>query len=160
MSQHNRAKRGVATRNGNEVQVTVEEAESYSPYPPPELVRAFEEIQSGLADRLMSIVEREQAISHEVARHQMIENSKINTANIANQKHNSLLFLLGLIVSVVMGLCILGVASYALYKGYPWVATGAFTALGVILTILVLRKMPATAPETKSEKPLNQNRRK
>ncbi|WOE40697.1 DUF2335 domain-containing protein [Acinetobacter chinensis] len=148
MSQHNRTKRGVATKNGNDVSVAVEEAESYSPYPPPELVKAFEEIQPGLADRLMQIVENEQRISHEVARHQMIENSKINAANIENQKHNSLLFLLGLIFGVLIGLGILCVAVFALHKGYPWVATAAFSALGVILIILVLRKMPSTPDST------------
>ncbi|HCM9405686.1 TPA: DUF2335 domain-containing protein, partial [Acinetobacter baumannii] len=49
MSQHRRTKRGIATKNGNDVSVAVEEAESYSPYPPPDLVKAFEEIQPGLA---------------------------------------------------------------------------------------------------------------
>lgn len=145
MSQHNRTKRGVATKNGNDVSVAVEEAESYSPYPPPELVKAFEEIQPGLASRLMQIVENEQSMSHEVARHQIAENTRINTANIENQKNNSLLFLLGLIFGVVIGLGILGVAVFALHKGYPWVATAAFSALGVILVILVLRKMPSTS---------------
>ncbi|PKD80251.1 DUF2335 domain-containing protein [Acinetobacter radioresistens] len=147
MSQHNRTKRGVATKNGNEVSVALEEAESYSPYPPPELVKAFEEIQEGLASRLMQIVENEQKISHEVARHQMVENSRINTANIENQKNNSTLFFLGLLFGVLIGLGILGVAVYALYRGYPWVATAAFSALGVILMILVLRKMPSTSDQ-------------
>ncbi|MFW1946760.1 DUF2335 domain-containing protein [Acinetobacter bereziniae] len=129
--------------------MAVEEAESYSPYPPPELVKAFEEIQPGLASRLMQIVENEQAMSHEVARHQIAENTRINTANIENQKNNSTLFLLGLIFGVAIGVGILGVAIYALYKGYPWVATAAFTALGVILTILVLRKVPTTSEAAK-----------
>lgn len=151
MSQHKRTKRGVATQNSNGVSVAVEEAESYSPYPSPELVKAFEEIQPGLASRLMQIVENEQSMSHEVTRHQMIQNNRINTSNIANQKHNSLLFLLGLIFGLIIGLSILGVSTYALFKGYPWVATAGFSALGVILIILVLRKMPST--NGSSEKP-------
>lgn len=145
MSQHNKTKRGVATKMGNDVSVAVEEAESYSPYPPPELVKAFEEIQPGLASRLMQIVENEQTMSHEVARHQMAENTRINTANIDNQSKNSRLFLLGLISGVLIGIGILCVAIYALHKGYPWVATAAFSALGVILIILVLRKVPVTS---------------
>ncbi|ASN69544.1 hypothetical protein 2F2_26 [uncultured Caudovirales phage] len=149
MSQHNRTKRGVATKDSNGVSVALEEAESYSPYPPPELVKAFEEIQPGLASRLMQIVENEQKISHEVARHQMAENTRINTANIENQKNNSKLFFLGLIFGVIIGIGILFVAIYALHKGYPWVATAAFSALGVILVILVLRKMPTTSDPTK-----------
>lgn len=149
MSQHNRTKRGVATKDSNGVSVALEEAESYSPYPPPELVKAFEEIQPGLASRLMQIVENEQKISHEVARHQMAENTRINTANIENQKNNSKLFFLGLIFGVIIGIGILLVAIYALHKGYPWVATAAFSALGVILVILVLRKMPTTSDPTK-----------
>lgn len=145
MSQHNRTKRGVATKNGNDVSLAVEEAESYSPYPPPELVKAFEEIQPGLADRLMQIVEKEQQMSHEATRHHIAENTRINTANIENQKNNSQLFFLGLIFGVLIGVGILGVAVYALYQGYPWVATAAFSALGIILIILVLRKMPSTS---------------
>lgn len=149
MSQHNKTKRGVATKTGNDVSVAVEEAESYSPYPPPELVKAFEEIQPGLASRLMQIVENEQSMSHEVTRHQMFENNRINTANIENQKNNSLLFLLGLISGVVIGFGILGIAIYALYMGYPWVATVAFSTLAAILVILVLRKVPATSDSGK-----------
>lgn len=149
MSQRNRTKRGVATKNGNEVSVALEEAESYSPYPPPELVKAFEEIQPGLASRLMQIVENEQQISHEVARHQIAENTKINNANIENQRNNSRLFVLGLIFGVLIGMGILCVAVYSLYKGYPWVATAAFSALGVILMILVLRQMPASPSDQK-----------
>ena len=151
MSQHRRTKRGIATKNGNDVSVAVEEAESYSPYPPPDLVKAFEEIQPGLASRLMQIVENEQTMSHEVARHQMAENKRINTANIENQKHNSQLFLLGLIFGVLIGIGILCVAVYALYAGYPWVATAAFSTLAAILVILVLRKVPASNCEQTSK---------
>lgn len=155
MSQRNRTKRGIATQSGNEVSVAVEEAESYSPYPPPELVKAFEEIQPGLADRLMQIVESEQNMSHEVTRHQMTENNRINTANIDNQKQNSFLFLMGLFFGVLIGIGILCVAVYALHKGFPWVATAAFSALGVILIILVLRKVPITTDT--GSKPTSRN---
>lgn len=98
----------------------------------------------------MQIVENEQNMSHDVAHHQMAENNRINTANIENQKHNSMLFLLGLISGVFIGVGILGVAIYSLYMGYPWVATAAFSTLAAILVILVLRKMPATADSGKS----------
>lgn len=160
MSHHNKARRGVATQNENGVRVTLEEAESYSPYPPPELVRAFEEIQSGLADRLMTLVEKEQAMSHQVTQHQMVEAAKVNDANIRNQKHNSQLFFLGLVLGVLMGLSILGVTVYALYQGYPYVAAWAFTTLAAILTILVLRRMPSPSnhKESSIEKPTTQNK--
>lgn len=148
MSQHKRTKRGIATKNGNDVSVALEEAESYSPYPPPELVKAFEEIQPGLASRLMQIVEKEQTMSHQVVQHQMTENTKINNANIVNQKHNSLLFLLGLIFAVVLAICILGIVVYAIYKGSTAIGIAGFSALSIVLIILVLRKVPSS-----SEKP-------
>lgn len=152
MSQHKRTKRGVATKNGNNVSVALEEAESYSPYPPPELVKAFEEIQPGLADRLMQIVEKEQNMSHHVVQHQMKENTKINDANIVNQKHNSLLFLLGLIFAVVLAIGILCIVVYAIYKGNTTIGVAGFSALGIILIILVLRKMPSSADKPDARK--------
>lgn len=39
MSERKRTKRGIATKTKNEISVAVEEAESYFPYSPPELVR-------------------------------------------------------------------------------------------------------------------------
>jgi uncharacterized membrane protein len=142
MSQQQRGKRTAMTRQGDDISLTHEEAESYSPYPPPDLVKAFEEIQEGMADRLMRIVEEEQRMTHEVTRHQMQENTKINDANIINQQHNAKLFVYGMISSFVLGLVILGVAVFAIAHNQPWVAGSAFTALGVILVILVLRQTP------------------
>lgn len=142
MSQRQKVKRGVATKTDNQVSVAVEEAESYSPYPPPELVKAFEDIQSGMADRLMQIVEKEQAMSHEVARHHMFENNRINTANIENQTINSKLFSRGLICAFTLNICLMLLAGYAIYKNQPVVAGIAISTLSAILIILVLRKVP------------------
>ena len=74
---------------------------------------------------------------------------------IVQGENNSKLFFLGLIFGVLIGLGILCVAVYALYRGYPWVATAAFSALGIILMILVLRKMPSTS-DSGTKPPQNQ----
>lgn len=56
-----------------------------------------------------------------------------------------------ILVSILLWIGILCVAVYALYAGYPWVATAAFSTLAAILVILVLRKVPASNGEQTSK---------
>ena len=69
----------------------------------------------------------------------MAETRKINDANISNQTHNQQLFKLGLYIGTFIGVCILLVAVYAIYMSDTKVAIAAFTALGIVLAIYILR---------------------
>lgn len=139
MSQNQRATRTTLLQQGQELSATQEEAEYYTPYPPADLVREYEEILPGSAERILALTEQAQVKQDEIANFQMSETRKINDANIANQKHNQKLFVWGLYLGTCFGLCVLGVIIYAIYKDSTKIGIAAFTALGVVLAIYILR---------------------
>lgn len=139
MSQQQRAQRTVLKQQGEEMSATQEVAEYYTPYPSADLLREYESIVPGAAERILVATEQAQKKQDEIADFQMAETRKINDANIKNQTHNQQLFKLGLYIGTFIGVCILVVAAYAIYMNNTKVAIAAFTALGIVLAIYILR---------------------
>lgn len=131
----------------NGLSATQEKVSTYSPYPPADLIRGLEEIESGLGHRVIAMAEAEQRMHHEAARHQMSEATKVNDSNIANQKNLTMLMFLGLGAALVVAGAVLYVVVHAIDKNQPWVAGEALFALIGVLTILVLRKPHDTTKE-------------
>lgn len=122
--------------------LTHESVEEHSPYPPAELVRAYEEIEAGMANRMMQMAEQEQQFRHELLRQQLAESQKINQANIDNHTRQISLFERGQWFGLALGVCLLGLAAFAVHANMANVAITAVLAIVGILIVYVLRRQP------------------
>jgi len=107
------------------MQQTVTVGMSYSgPIPPPEVLREVEKIVPGSAERLLRMAENQSA-------HRINQERK----NLNSEIFNSIA---GIISALIIGLAVLGLAAYAISKGYDWsgFSIGA-TGLGALVGVFV-----------------------
>lgn len=103
------------------------------PIPPPELLRGYEEILPGAADRIISMTEKQ--LDHRTNMESMIVNRTLTQKNT------------GMILGFLIVLCILGIVVLLIFKGHITLAAilGTTTLLGVA-SIFVLGAKP-TKPD-------------
>jgi uncharacterized membrane protein len=85
-----------------------------SPYPPPELLRGYEEVQSGTADRILGMVDNQQKHRHELEKTTVVGASKRAWWGLW----------LGFIISLV----VLGLGTMTILEGFPWAGGGVMGA--------------------------------
>ena len=96
---------GVA--GGFEFNSQITRHEFTSPYPPPQFVAQYEEILPGSGERLLAMVEREQAHAHQMAREESERANKQLADSTVLQKRGQLFaFILGMTGMVVGGILI------------------------------------------------------
>jgi len=102
------------------IQSAIQASVFQGPLPPPDALRAYEDIVPGGAERILAMAERQQKHDH------MMDIKEYNYRKIGLYGGISL-FILAMIVGI-----------YLVYLGAPWVATALFAPLTVISIMSVI----------------------
>jgi len=114
----------------------VEQSMFVGPIPPPEILRGYEEVLSGSADRILAMAEKEQAHRH--SNEDEIVKNKVNKDNdeLAYKKR-------GQILGTILAILLMGCGVYFAYADHADVSKIIYggTILGVIV-VYILHKLP------------------
>lgn len=147
MSQSNRKGNRVAVRQDKDgIQTQLEQIEEYSPYPSADFLGALNDIDPKLIDKVMAMAEEDLRHRHKLAESDLEELKRVNIANIAYDKRILGLFERGQWFAVASNFGLLIFAGFALWLGYPVVASSIIPMFIAILVVYVLRKSPRTPP--------------
>ena len=124
-----------------ELQIKHQEEFFAGPFPPPSIVKEYEDIQAGFAERIFSYAENEQTHRHA---------SQTELIGI-NRREIGVSFWAHAITNVcitVMFICLLAVGSYALHLGYTTTALAIF-AVPIGRMVISMTHMVRKEPDKK-----------
>lgn len=113
-----------------------------APIPPPGILREYEDILPGCAENIIS------AFTSEVANRQKIERWQVILQGI------------GLACGVLVVLCMLAVAGYALFLGHPLVAAAIPATLAAVAAVFVVKQNSPPKKPPPPAKPLSRGERR
>lgn len=149
MNQNNRKGNHIAVHqneDGMQTQFQQVEEYSYSLSPPPEVLEVLARIDPQLVRDLMATWAVYMTHCQKMEEGDLEELKRVNIANIAYDKRNLRLLERGQWFAVANNFGLLIFAGFALWLGYPVVASSILPVFVAVLVVYVLRKSPHTPP--------------
>lgn len=98
-----------APRRADSVQVQLEASAWQGPIPPPDILRQYDEVQSGAANRILTMAEKQS--EHRTRMESTVVNGDSRRAY------------LGIIAALIIALSIVGCGTFLIYNGHQWAGT-------------------------------------
>jgi uncharacterized membrane protein len=123
LSKRNRAQRRLEQAVQQNIQfaagarLTVEQQVSSGPLPDPEILRRYDEVHSGLAERIVRLAETE-------ADHRRGLENKIVTAQATDIRDGRIEARIGQACGLAIAITLIGCGTLVTLKGYPWAGMG------------------------------------
>lgn len=117
--------------DASESRVEIEYREYQGPLPPPALLTGYEKVLPGLAERIVTRMERETEFRHEIARQHMQNSRDLQNQNFELEKNWQVYFGRGQILGFILALIVLGIGAFMAYLG------NAGAGAGVIISGIV-----------------------
>ena len=124
-------------------QLIARRASAFSgPLPPPEILKEYNEVAPGLAERIVAMAEKEAAHRHTI-------DHKALDADISEQNKMFSEARLGQLCGLIIGLAAITAGAYTAISGAQWPGgiIGGGGVIGLVSVFIYGRKQPANTPE-------------
>ena len=134
---------GTASSETKTSQVISYREEFFGPIPHPQLLRQYEELQPGFAERIMRMGEHEQSHRHWVDEQNAKNQEALTSAMVQQAKSEVSMTKIGQLLVFIVILLFFGAAVYFAIAGYPQLIVITFAGLptaSVLMTLYPFRK--------------------